>query len=146
MQDRNNPNPTMPPPHVLAALLKGRVLRWDRGPRRGRGRYEELADLVEKGSADDIEGFVAARYWIWKDGRHRQLTHEAIMEAASLRRAAKRKRQGLDVSGWIKGFREEEARGWADIEARAAERRAAGETRSIFQRILENAGRAPRPG
>src|SRR5262245_5576946 len=71
----------VPPPHLLKVMREGRVWRRPRRPRPVRSHYAQLADLMEQGSADDIDGFIGARYWVRKNGWHRQLEFDALSEA-----------------------------------------------------------------
>jgi hypothetical protein len=140
------PNPTLPPEHVLTILRERHPQRWDRNAHNVVGHNEQIARMMERGHPDDIDGFIGARYWTHKNGRHRQLTEDAIMDMHALACVAKRKRQGLPVDQIVKAFRDKEAEGWRETERLAEAARAAGDTRSIYQRLLEAHGRAPRPG
>jgi len=139
MRDTDSNLPSL---HLLEALRQhSRRPYRHRRLTRSEIRSLDLAELVERGTADDLLEAAAARYWHYRaepDGTfiHRQLPPDAMMELCYLHLAARRKRAGLDVSHIARMFVEKEAATWAEIERVVAARKAAGMDTALMERII----------
>lgn len=136
-----NTDSNLPPPHLLEALCRhGRQPYHHRRFTRDELFGVGLADIVERGTADDILEAVRARYWHYKETPegciHRQLTPDAELEAYYLIVAADRKKAGRSAKDIARMFVEKEAATWARIERVVAARKAAGIDTAQLERII----------